>query len=81
MRLEGLGLLGVAVLAMDSLDTTTGLRAPGPNVAVRKMSNSEPKWANAKKYVKIVKSYTLTIRRHVASAVAPMAGENRTRTS
>lgn len=59
---------------MDSLDTTTGLRAPGPNFAVRKMSNSEPKWANAKKYVKIVKSYTLTIRRYMASVVAPMAG-------
>ena len=51
----------------------TGLRAPGPNVAVRRMSNSEPKWANAKKYVKIVKSYTLTIRRYMASVVAPMA--------
>ena len=63
-----------ALIEVDSLDTITGLRAPGPNDAVRKMSNSEPKWANAKKYVKSVRSYILRIMTYTASAVVRMMG-------
>ncbi len=40
----------------DSLETTTGLRFAGAKRALRKMSSSEPKWKNAKRYVNIAMS-------------------------
>ena len=53
--------LVAALIRDDSLETTTGLSAPKPNDAVRKISNSEPKWVNANRYVKSAISYTLSV--------------------